>query len=186
MSDPSITSSPEMSQKTECELTAEQHQAVQLLVIGKSCTEVAETLGKDRRSIYRWRQNPHFVAEFNRQCKEIYETGQTRLHGLLHKAISVVENQLDNGSFKAAMEVLRLLNVTPKTLKPDYETDAEAIAAKEAEKIAISVFNTTPFAQENRVIGVYPDEKQRALAEDIFGLIKGRYQVSTKLEEFID
>ncbi|MDR3562135.1 MAG: phBC6A51 family helix-turn-helix protein [Negativicutes bacterium] len=181
-----VPEGPEMHQEMVSILSAEQIRGIQLLVAGKSDTEVAENIGKDRRTIFRWRQDPHFIAELNRQQKEVYESGQTRLHGLFHKAITVIENKLDEGNFKAAMEVLRLLNVTPKSLKPDFETDPEAIAAREAEKLAYSAITATPFAKENMGITAGRDTGLQALAGDIFAIIKEKYNVPTMLEDLAE
>jgi len=110
MPEANVPQSPDMPQETIPILSPEQIRAITLLVAGKSNTEVADTLGKERKTIYRWKQDPHFIAELNRQRKEIYEAGQTRLYGLLHKAISVIEHQLiQENSLKAALEVLKLI-----------------------------------------------------------------------------
>lgn len=180
---------PEIPQTPQPEtqiLSPDQLQAINLILAGKSYGEVAEALGKDRRTLYSWRQNPHFLAEMGRRRKEMYEAGQSRLHGLLDKAITVMEHKLDEGNVKVAFEVLRLLNVTTKTIKADYEDNPEAVAAREAEKIAHSAIAATPFANENMAIGAYRNRELRALASDIYEVIKEKYQIPTALEELLD
>lgn len=185
MPDDYVPEIPQTPQPKTQILSHDQLQAINLILAGKSYGEVAEALGKDRRTLYSCRQNPHFIAELNRRRKEICEAGQTRLQGLLHKAISVIEQKLDEEkSLKAAMEVLRLLNVTPKTMKADFETDPEAIAAREAERLASEALSATPFGQEN--MGIRAHKEVQDLANDIYKIIKDKYQIPTALEELVE
>lgn len=184
MPTPDDPNSPKMPHPEPRYLSAEQLQAINLILAGKAYTEIAEALGKDRHMIYRWRQNPHFGAEVNRRRKEVYEAGQTRLHGLFHKAIGVIEQKLDEGNFKAALEVLKMLNVTPKTMKADYEDDPETIAAREAERLANEALSATPFGQEN--MGISAHKEVQALANDIYEVLKEKYQISTAIEAILE
>jgi len=187
MAEPNVPESPEKAQETMPTLSPEQLQAITLLVAGKSNTEVADTLGKERKTIYRWKQDPHFISELNRQRKEIYESGQVRLHGLLHKAITVIERQMDQeNNLKSALEVLKLLNFSPKIMKADFETDPETIAARQAEKLANNALTAAPFAQENMGIAAHRNKDLQALADDIFVMIKEKYQVPTALRELME
>jgi len=185
MTEDNVPEDPIKTQQIMAILSLEQFRAIALLVAGKSNSEVAVTVGKERRTIYRWKQDPHFIAELNRQRKEIYEAGQAQLHGLLGKAVGVMERQLDEGNFKAAVEVLKLLNVSAKTLKPDFETDPEAIAAREAEKLASNALTASPFAQDNMGITARQNKELQVLADDIYGLIKEKYNVPSRLEELL-
>jgi hypothetical protein len=167
-------------------LSAEQLPAINLILVGKTFTDIAEMLGKDRHTVYRWRQNPHFISALNDHRKEIYEAGQMRLHGLLNKAITVMDQKLDEGNIKVAFEVLRLVNVTPKTIKADYEDDPEKIAAREAERLASEALSATPFGRENMGIGAHRKQEMEALANDIYEVIKEKYKISTELEELTE
>ena len=53
--------------------------AIQLLLSGTSVTQTAKEVGVDDRTLRRWRVNPHFQAEFNRQRSQMYESAQLRL-----------------------------------------------------------------------------------------------------------
>ena len=71
----------------------------------------------DRRTIYRWRQNPEFSGTLEQRRLELWEEASERLRALVHPSLDVLEHQLadryDRARFRAAATVLRLakLNV---------------------------------------------------------------------------
>lgn len=186
MSEADVPICDTMSQATAPILSPEQLQAIQLLVAGKSNIEVAQAIAKERRTISRWKKDPRFLAAINEERKELYEAGQIRLYGLLGKAIDVIEQKLDEGNFKAATEVLRIIGLNSKPLKPDFETDPEIIAAREAERMAWNAYTASPFARDNMGIGARQDRGLQALANDIFAILKEKYQITTEVEELLD
>lgn len=77
-----------------------------------------------------------------------------------------------------------MLNVTPKTMKADYEDDPETIAAREAERLANEALSATPFGQEN--MGISAHKEVQALANDIYEVLKEKYQISTAIEAILE
>ena len=73
-------------------LSIEQHNAIDLLILGHTDHAVAEQIGVARETICRWRnENPYFMAELNRRRKDVWQTAQERLRGLVGKAIDILE-----------------------------------------------------------------------------------------------
>lgn len=46
-------------------LSLDEHQAAELIVIGKADEEVARILGVEIKTIYQWRQKPEFIVALN-------------------------------------------------------------------------------------------------------------------------
>jgi len=161
------------------ELTPQQRRAIPLLIAGQSVSDTASTIGVDRRTLQRWRNNnPHFQAEYNRQRTELYDTAQLRLHGMVHKAIDVLGKALEDGNLKAAIELLRIIS---HIAKPSTETDPEQLVRRQAEKMAVEAYTAEPFAN------VGPgSESVTALGRDIAKILRERYQVESALEGLVD
>lgn len=160
-------------------LSVEQRRAIQLLLLGKKVTDVATTLGKDRKTIYRWRENPHFVSEYNRQQTETVDRVKNRLHQLTDRAVDVLEQHLAQGSLKAATELLKVCNLYGNVAFSPAQTDLELIVKEQAEKIARAEMAKTPFAEGRRV-----NDFAKGLAGDIAALLKEKHDVTSSLHEF--
>ena len=106
--------------------------AIQLLLSGTSVTQTAKEVGVDDRTLRRWRVNPHFQAEFNRQRFQMYESAQLRLQGMTQKAIDVLAKALNDGNLRAAIELLKIVGVGNITASLDAETDPEQIVRRQA------------------------------------------------------
>jgi transposase-like protein len=89
-------------------LSVQQQAAVDLLAVGKTVTAVAEQVGVARQTVSEWlNQDPAFEAAVNRRRQELWENVSDRLRALLPNALDVLEQALENGSVKAAVEVLK-------------------------------------------------------------------------------
>ena len=77
-------------------LTANQNKALALLATGQSVEEISNSLGIHRSTLWRWRQEPQFIAEWN---KLVYETKAVQERALLEmqaKAIRALEDCLNS------------------------------------------------------------------------------------------
>jgi hypothetical protein len=89
-------------------LTAQQELAVDLLAMGKTVTEAADSLGVTRQTVSEWRnRNPAFEAALNERRKELWSGMSDRLRALLPNALGVLEQSIERGDVKAAIAVLR-------------------------------------------------------------------------------
>jgi hypothetical protein len=108
-------------------LTVEQQNAIDLLVTGKSDKAVAVAVGVSRPTVTSWRlYDPHFQAELNKRRKEVWGASADRLRALLPKAFDTLEKAIDEGSYRAALELIKLagLNGVAGEIGP---VDAEEI-----------------------------------------------------------
>jgi hypothetical protein len=72
-------------------VSIEQHTAIDILILGHTDHAVAEQIGVARETICRWRnEHPYFMAELNRRRKDVWQTAQERLRGLVGKAIDIL------------------------------------------------------------------------------------------------
>ena len=93
-------------------LTPAQETAIAALLAGKTITDAAADAGVDRATVHRWlREDFTFTAAFNAGRRELREGVQTRLERLAEKAAAAVERAIDNGDVKAALEILKGLQV---------------------------------------------------------------------------
>ncbi len=90
-------------------LTIEQLNAIDLLVTGKSDQAVADTVGVSRPTVTSWRlYDAYFQAELNRRRKEVWSASVDRMRALLPKAFDVIERAIDEGSYQAALALIKL------------------------------------------------------------------------------
>lgn len=177
------TAAPRQAKVTRLPLPNEARwqRAIQLLLAGTSVTQTAKDVGVDDRTLRRWRVNPHFQAEFNRQHVQMYESAQLRLQGMTHKAIDVMAKALNDGNLRAAIELLKIVGFKSDSVRLDTETDPEQIVRRQAEKMAMEAITAEPFAQ------VLPgNESVKALGRDIGKILRDRYEVESALDELIE
>jgi hypothetical protein len=86
------------------QLSQEQMNAIEHLLLGKSDRAAAETVGVSRQTICEWRNHdPLFIAELNRQRSELWWAARERLKSLANRALDAVEVQLDSGDPKTSL-----------------------------------------------------------------------------------
>jgi hypothetical protein len=92
------------------QLTAQQERALDLLCTGFAETAVAETLGVNRTTVWRWRnENSLFQAELNRRRHEAWMASIERLRGIVPTALEALEEELAGPRrLRAAALVLEL------------------------------------------------------------------------------
>ena len=65
-----------------------QHNAIDLLVLGRTAREVAEAVGATRQTVNGWRnQKPWFRAALNRARAAVWGGGADRLRALVQQAV---------------------------------------------------------------------------------------------------
>ena len=73
-----------------------QQQAIGLLATGQSIEKISESLGIHRSTLWRWRQEPQFIAEWNRILHETKEIQERSLLSLQQNAISALGDCLNS------------------------------------------------------------------------------------------
>ena len=162
-------------------LTGEQRRAIQLIASGKTVTEVARTLGRDRKTVYRWKDNPFFVAELNCQQDELLERIQNRLHRLADRAVDVLETNLEQNNLKAALELLKIINLHGNVPYVAKQTSPALVLKAQAEEKAMAAVFGQPFAEKRNV-----NATARELAYELASMAKEKYGVQSSLNELMD
>lgn len=115
-------------------LSPEQGQAILLLIEGHSPRRIAERVGVDRVTLWRWRQTPEFLAEYERQRAEALDTGMRTLQAAVGAATrALVEIAIDTEAerrdrIRAAVEILDRVGLvsTSRVEVAAVEADPEA------------------------------------------------------------
>jgi hypothetical protein len=72
---------------------------------------VAEQVGVDRKTVYRWRRKPTFARELEQRRRVLRSAAMDRLNALLPGALEVIGQQMDDTmtdhAFRAAALVLK-------------------------------------------------------------------------------
>ena len=91
-------------------LNAQQQQTLGLLATGLRIEEIAETLGVHHSTIWRWRQNPEFIAQWNQILTDTREEQTRSLLELQQEAIEALRGCLrsenDMVRLRASLSVL--------------------------------------------------------------------------------
>ena len=89
--------------------------AVEILLRGRGTNATARMIGVDRKTLYRWRQDPAFARELDRRRRELWSDAAERLRGMLHDSLDVLDEHLhaqyDRSRFRAATAVLRISDI---------------------------------------------------------------------------
>ena len=114
------------------QLTVQQENAIDLLILGQSDREAAEAVGVARQTVTGWRnENPDFVAELNRRRQEVWGSQVEQLRQLVAKAVQVLAEDLEDDDKalrqRAAIHILRAVGLYGADLSPTGATDSEAI-----------------------------------------------------------
>jgi hypothetical protein len=123
--------SPEALQHNE--LSPRQMAAVHLMLHGQSDLQVAQQLGVDRTTVFRWRTRMKaFAMELERQRQGMYHRSIDRLHAMLEPALKVLEDPKVATDPKMALRIVRLaLSQKPDRKRRDvYRPDPIADATE--------------------------------------------------------
>jgi hypothetical protein len=115
-------------------LTPEQVRAIELLLEGKTETEIATTLHLSHDEVQRWRQeHPVFLARLNHQRRILWEETQERLRALVPRAIEVLERAMEQGSVRAAVEFLKIVQLHGRVPTPSGPEAPQLVLWQHAE-----------------------------------------------------
>jgi hypothetical protein len=99
----------------ENRLNEKQAAAIEMLLLGKSCTSTAQALGIARITLYRWRRDDLFRETLEERRRELWSDAADRLKSLVHPSLDVLERNLndryDRAQFRAAATILRLADL---------------------------------------------------------------------------
>ena len=100
---------PQNATLSEKELSERQVLAIPHLVSAKSASEAAELVGVNRKTIYRWMDDPTFRDEYDRQRDAVANFARAGMRALMLKALTIQAERLDSDDPKerarAAKEV---------------------------------------------------------------------------------
>ena len=87
-----------------------------------------------RETVCRWRnENPHFQAELNTRRKALWSAAHDKLRALMRKAVETLDHAVEDDDVRAAVEVLKAVQLYGNVSAPDGETDPELVLLKQAE-----------------------------------------------------
>ena len=158
-------------------LSGEQVRAIGLLCLGKTVSATAALVGRSSDTVSRWKnENPYFMSELNRRQTELSDAVNKRIQCLVSKAVNVIEAKIDEGNLRAAIEILRTVNLQSHMIMPDQETDPDRLVIRRAEEIAIRQVYHDPFS-DTQLKGAAKNSYVKALASDIAQLLRNQYKV---------
>ena len=135
------------------QLTPEQLNAIDLLILGKTDREVSELVGVRRETITKWHKNPFFIAELNSRREGLWTDSKLRLRALASEAVEVLSNGLHSEDEKiaisAAVHILKtvgLYDVEGKISITLPKTPEEAVWAQALEDNTNSIKGSRPDA----------------------------------------
>jgi hypothetical protein len=116
----------------QVELSIEQQNAIEMLIVGKSDRETAEACGVSRQTVNEWRNNNAlFLAELNSRRAALWESDIDRLRSIVGEAITILEEDLSGNDEKArraaAIHLLRAVGIYGANLKPEGPISASDI-----------------------------------------------------------
>jgi hypothetical protein len=111
-------------------LSVEQLNAIDLLTQGKSDQEVAEIIGRDRATVWRWKTRvPFFIATLHARREEVFAVALQRLRNLLGKAIDNIAGDIEAGDVKSSFELVKATGLHG-FCPPTGETNVQVIAER--------------------------------------------------------
>jgi hypothetical protein len=115
-------------------LTPAQENAIELFLVGKGDTEVAQILGIARETAWSWRrEHPIFMATLQRRRAEVWGTAGERLRALMAKAVDNIVGLVEAGDYEASVELLKITGLYRGVVNAIGEQDPEQLIKQQAE-----------------------------------------------------
>jgi Homeodomain-like domain len=94
------------------ELSIEQRNAIDLLIVGKTDQETADTIGVSRPTIWAWRRHHLlFQSELEQARGHLWRDAAEGLRGLMTKALENIGAALEKGDVRASFELLKAVGI---------------------------------------------------------------------------
>jgi hypothetical protein len=113
-----------------------------MLTGGASIGAIAEELGVDRTTLWRWRREPAFVAAVNSRRAELWNASRDKFRTLLPQAMDLLEQGIEGGDLRTALAVVKLAGlgdlgrVGPSDVEAILEDERERRSARERRRHA--------------------------------------------------
>lgn len=161
------------------ELTPKHHEAIELLIQGRTDAEVATQIGTTRETVNRWRHwHPPFMAELNRRRLDVWRATRERLRFLGARALDVLEQQLQAGNAKVALALLRHVQ---EEKVPHGSTEIEDVITDIVQQRDLALLAAQlgprqdhPMLQRMRTVWIGPADAASGVATDAPSPAEGR------------
>ena len=154
---------------TDKHLSERQKTAIELLLQGGTDAQVAQQIGVDRVTVFRWRKNPAFAREMERQRARLWEQSAGRLHSMVDPALDILQKQLAGDDPKTALRaaaiLLRFANPS-RLARPARASDPEDDYFKSIEAYVNSPLPGLPGAPADLLDDVDDDDDDEDENED--------------------
>jgi uncharacterized protein YkwD len=111
-----------------------------MLISGESVAQTARAVGLSRSTLFRWlKSDPDFQAAYNQWQTDLEQSCRSRLLTLTDKAAGAVEQALEAGDARTALQLLKGMGlITPPPARPTEASEIrrEADLAAKRKKIA--------------------------------------------------
>jgi hypothetical protein len=156
-------------------LSRAQEQAIELLLQGQTESDIAVTLQLSCEAIQHWRhEHPVFLARLNQQRRLRWDAAHDRLRALVPRAIEVLEKAIAQGSVRAAVDLLKIVQLHGRVPTPSGPEDPHLVLWRQAEHWARTEMQRAGPTDERML---YDDEvRQRiTLTQDRAGELLSRW-----------
>jgi hypothetical protein len=115
-------------------LSSAQLAGMELLLVGKTDQETADTVGVTRETVWSWRrEHPIFMSTLERRRAEVWGSAGERLRSLMQKAIDNIAKLVESGDFDASIALLKITGMYGGVVNVLSEMDPEKIIKRQAE-----------------------------------------------------
>jgi Homeodomain-like domain len=115
-------------------LTIQQHNAIDLWIVGKTDGEVAALVGVTRETVQRWRTHwPQVMAEIEIRRARLWGTTGERLRGLMGKAVDNIAAAIEAGNLPASWELLKCTSMYGGVVNVLGEQNPQTILTQQAQ-----------------------------------------------------
>ena len=116
-------------------LSSAQLVGLELLLLGKTDQETANTLGITRETVWSWRrEHPIFMSELEKRRAEVWGSAGERLRSLMQKAIDNIAALVESGDVDASIAVLKITGMYGGVVNVLSEQDPKRIIRAQAER----------------------------------------------------